>query len=63
MSQDKELNRFALLLRILGAAAIVLAAGLLGMLAGRVTAPDLLPPALPEEDVAEAEDELPARVV
>jgi hypothetical protein len=56
MSQDRELNRFALLLRILGAAAIVIAAGLLGLLAGRVTAPDLLPPALPEESVAEADD-------
>lgn len=55
MSQDRELNRFALLLRILGAAAIVVVAGLLGMLLGRVTAPDLLPPAPPAEVVAEAE--------
>lgn len=64
MSQDKELNRLALLLRLLGAAAIVVVAGLLGLLLGRVTAPDLLPPAPPSEVVAEAEgtDPQPAPV-
>lgn len=47
MSQDKELTRFAIALRIAGAVAIVVAAGLLGMVLGRVTAPDLLPPVVP----------------
>ncbi|MBL7647703.1 MAG: hypothetical protein JNK74_16075 [Candidatus Hydrogenedentes bacterium] len=49
MSQDKELTRFAIALRIAGAAAIVVVAGLLGLVAGRLSAPDLLPTPLPEE--------------
>ena len=48
MSQDKELTRFAIALRIAGAAAIVVVAGLLGLVAGRLSAPDLLPAPLPE---------------
>lgn len=56
MSQDKELTRFAIALRLLGAAAIVVVVGLLGGLLGRLTAPDLLPSALPDKaEVAEAD--------
>ena len=43
MSQDKTLTPYAIALRILGAVAIVVAAALLGLLFGKLSAPDLLP--------------------
>lgn len=54
MSQDKELTRFAIALRLMGAAAIIVVALLAGGLLGRFTAPDYLPVPIEEKGPADA---------
>lgn len=50
MSNDRDLNRYTLLIRILCGVGIVVGAGVLGLLLGHWTAPNLLPAGLPAEE-------------